>query len=94
MFFVTDEIPMRFRSSYFPFTTPSMEVDMKHNNKWLELMGCGMVHRKVLQNVGIDDEYQGFAFGLGVERLAMIKNNVTDIRNFMENDIRWIRHYR
>lgn len=93
MFFVNDEIPMRFRSSYFPFTTPSMEVDMKYNNKWLELMGCGMVHRKVLRNVGIDDGYQGFAFGLGVERLAMIKNNVTDIRNFMENDIRWIRHY-
>ena len=88
-----DDVPIRFRSSYFPFTTPSMEVDMKYNNKWLELMGCGMVHQKVLKNVGIDSGYQGFAFGLGIERLAMIKLNASDIREFLENDIRWIKNY-
>jgi phenylalanyl-tRNA synthetase alpha chain len=93
MFFIVDDVPMRFRSSYFPFTTPSMEVDMQYNNKWLELMGCGMVHQKVLKNVGIDFGYQGFAFGLGIERMAMIKHNVSDVRDFLENDIRWIRHY-
>ena len=93
MFFMIDDVPIRFRSSYFPFTTPSMEVDMKYNNKWLELMGCGMVHQKVLKNVGIDSGYQGFAFGLGIERLAMIKLNASDIREFLENDIRWIKNY-
>ena len=93
MFFIVDDVPMRFRSSYFPFTTPSMEVDMKYNDKWLELMGCGMVHQKVLKNVGINYGYQGFAFGLGIERMAMIKHNVCDVRGFLDNDIRWIKHY-
>lgn len=94
MFFMVEDLPIRFRSSYFPFTTPSMEVDMKYEGKWLELMGCGMVHRNVLNNVNINpDEYQGFAFGLGIERLAMVKNSITDIRGFIENDIRFLRHY-
>lgn len=93
MFFVVDDLPIRFRSSYFPFTIPSMEVDMEYNGKWLELMGSGMVHRKVLSNVGIGEEYQGFAFGMGIERLAMIKYKVVDMRDFLENDMRWVRHY-
>ena len=94
MFFMIDDLPIRFRSSYFPFTTPSMEVDMKYCGKWLELGGCGMVHRNVLSNVNINPElYQGFAFGLGIERLAMVKNSISDMRDLIENDIRFLRHY-
>lgn len=94
MFFMVEDLPIRFRPSYFPFTTPSMEVDIMYRDKWLELGGCGMVHRNVLKSVGVDqDQYQGFAFGLGVERLAMVKNNITDIRHFYENNIRFLRHY-
>lgn len=94
MFFMTNELPIRFRSSYFPFTVPSMEVDMMYNGKWLELMGCGMVHTNVLKNVNIDfTKYSGFAFGLGVERLAMIKHNISDLRHLIENDVRFLKHY-
>jgi phenylalanyl-tRNA synthetase alpha chain len=94
MFFMLEDLPIRFRPSYFPFTTPSMEVDIMYRGKWLELGGCGMVHRNVLQSVGIkEEEYQGFAFGLGVERLAMVKNSITDIRDFVENDIRFLKYY-
>ncbi len=100
LFFMSCDVPMRFRASYFPFTEPSMEVDIKYpigdkNGKWLEIMGCGMVHPNVLKNVGIDqnDKYQGFAFGIGVERLAMLKHNIADVRSFIEGDIRWLHHY-
>ena len=94
MFFMVEDLPIRFRSSYFPFTTPSLEVDMMYRGKWLELGGCGMVHRNVLNNVGIDpNQYSGFAFGMGVERFAMVKYGITDIRRFVENDIRFLKHY-
>lgn len=94
MFFLVEDLPIRFRSSYFPFTTPSMEVDIMYNGKWLELGGCGMVHRKVLEGVNINpEEYQGFAWGMGVERLAMVKHNINDIRSFVENDTRFLKHY-
>jgi phenylalanyl-tRNA synthetase alpha chain len=92
IFFVVDDLPIRFRSSYFPFTVPSMEVDIQYNGKWLELMGCGMVHRKVLENVNISG-CQGFAFGVGIERLAMVKHNIRDVRNFLENDVRFLKNY-
>lgn len=92
IFFVADDLPIRFRSSYFPFTVPSMEVDIQHNGKWLELMGCGMVHSKVLENAKLHG-YQGFAFGVGIERLAMVKHNIQDIRNFLENDVRFLKNY-
>lgn len=93
MFFMIDDAPMRFRASYFPFTSPSMEVDVQFNNKWLELGGCGMVHPEVLKNVSLTNDWQGFACGFGVERMAMIKHNIKDIRGFIENDIRWLKHY-
>ena len=94
MFFMIQDLPIRFRPSYFPFTTPSMEVDIMYQGKWLELGGCGMVHRNVLQSVRInEEEYQGFAFGMGIERLAMVKNSITDIRDFIDNDIRFLKHY-
>ncbi len=94
MFFMVKDLPIRFRSSYFPFTTSSMEVDIMYNDKWLELGGCGMVHCKVLEGVNISSEdYQGFAWGMGVERLAMAKHKITDIRDFFENDIRFLRYY-
>ena len=95
-FFEKTNIKARFRPSFFPFTEPSAEVDIKmnQNDKWLEVLGCGMVHPKVLQNVGIDsNEYQGFAFGLGIERFAMLKYNINDLRQFFEGDIRWSSHY-
>ena len=94
---------MRFRSSYFPFTEPSMEVDIGWNRRtgelgrggdWLEILGCGMVHPRVLANCGIDPrEWQGFAWGMGVERIAMLKHGMTDLRPFFDSDIRWLRHY-
>ena len=89
------EREMRFRPSYFPFTEPSAEVDIAwENGKWLEIMGCGMVHPNVLKNVGLDpNEYSGFAFGAGIERMAMLKYNIPDLRQFFESDNRWLSHY-
>jgi phenylalanyl-tRNA synthetase alpha chain len=104
-FFELDDLPIRFRSSFFPFTEPSAEVDigcLRQNGElkigagsdWLEVLGCGMVHPNVLKNVGINpDEYQGFAFGMGIERMAMLKYGITDLRTFFEGDQRWINHY-
>jgi len=104
-FFEVTDLPVRFRPSYFPFTEPSAEVDIGYRKKgnsinigkgsdWLEVMGCGMVHPKVLINCGLDpEEWQGFAFGLGVERFAMLKYGIADLRNFYEGDIRWLDHY-
>lgn len=84
----------RFRPHYFPFTEPSAEFDVLFNGKWLELGGCGMVHPKVLENVGIDSEkYTGFAFGFGIERMAMIKFGIDDIRLFYDNDIRFLQQF-
>jgi len=98
-FFDQDELQMRFRPSYFPFTEPSAEVDIKLESEhgvsdWLEVLGCGMVHPKVLANVGIDAKrYQGFAFGVGVERLAMLRYGVNDLRLFFENDLQFLRQF-
>lgn len=95
-FFMPTDIEVRFRPSFFPFTEPSAEVDIKmpSSNKWLEVLGCGMVHPNVLRNVKIDSEkYQGFAFGLGIERFAMLKYGIKDLRQFFEGDIRWLKHY-
>lgn len=91
-FFEMDNVELRIRPSYFPFTEPSIEIDMKWNgNKWLELMGSGMVHPNVLSNCGINpDEYQGFAFGFGWDRLAMLKYGLNDIRKFYDGDVRWL----
>ena len=104
-FFGVDNLPVRFRPSYFPFTEPSAEVDIGctreggqfrigHGDDWLEILGCGMVNPKVLENCGIDSaRYQGFAFGMGVERLAMLKYGIPDLRTFYETDLRWLKHY-
>jgi len=98
-FFEQDDLLMRFRPSYFPFTEPSAEVDIKLESEhgisdWLEVLGCGMVHPKVLSNVDIDaTEYNGFAFGLGVERLAMLRYGVNDLRMFFENDLQFLRQF-
>ena len=107
-FFGIASLPVRFRSSYFPFTEPSMEVDIGWNRRtgelgghsskgggdWLEILGSGMVHPRVLANCGIDPrEWQGFAFGMGVERVAMLKYGMPDLRPFYECDARWLRHY-
>jgi phenylalanyl-tRNA synthetase alpha chain len=102
-FFGITNLPVRFRSSYFPFTEPSMEVDIGWNRRtgelggggdWLEILGSGMVHPKVLANCGIDPrEWQGFAFGMGIERVTMLKHGMPDLRPFYESDIRWLRHY-
>ncbi len=93
-FFEIDNVELRIRPSYFPFTEPSMEIDIKwHGDKWLEIMGAGMVHPNVLRNCGIDpDVYQGFAFGFGWDRLAMLKYGLDDIRKFYDGDVRWIRN--
>ena len=92
--FFADDVKLRFRPSYFPFTEPSAEVDMMGSNGWLELLGCGMVHPNVLENVGIDSEkYTGFAFGMGVERMAMLKYDIDDLRVFFENDLRFLRQF-
>ena len=103
LFFGISNLPVRFRSSYFPFTEPSMEVDIGWNRRtgelggggdWLEILGSGMVHAKVLANCGIDArEWQGFAFGMGIERVTMLKHGIPDLRPFYESDIRWLRHY-
>ena len=102
-FFDIGDLPLRFRSSYFPFTEPSMEVDIGWNRRtgelgrggdWLEILGSGMVHPRVLANCGIDPrEWQGFAWGMGVERIAMLKHGIPDLRPFFESDLRWLRHY-
>lgn len=104
-FFELDDVPVRFRPSFFPFTEPSAEVDIGCTRSrdeikigagadWLEVMGCGMVHPNVLKNCGIDpNEWQGFAFGMGVERLAMLKYGIPDLRTFFDSDARWLKHY-
>lgn len=92
-FFGIDNVELRIRPSYFPFTDPSIEIDLKwRGNKWLEIMGAGMVHPNVLRNCGINpDEYQGFAFGFGWDRLAMLKYGLNDIRQFYDSDVRWLK---
>jgi phenylalanyl-tRNA synthetase alpha chain len=98
-FFEVDEVNMRFRASHFPFTEPSAEVDIGAEaigkpGRWLEILGCGMVHPNVLRNCGLDpDRYQGFAFGMGLDRLAMLKYGIPDLRAFFSADLRWLRHY-
>ncbi len=104
-FFGVDELPVRFRPSYFPFTEPSAEVDigcsfeggtLKIGNfdGWLEILGSGMVNPNVLENCGIDSaKYQGFAFGMGIERMAMLKYGIPDLRTFYDTDLRWLKHY-
>ena len=104
-FFELDELPVRYRPSYFPFTEPSAEMDIGckktktelkigAGTDWLEILGCGMVHPNVLRAGGIDpDEYQGFAFGIGMDRLAMLKYGIPDLRTFFESDVRWLKHY-
>jgi len=105
-YFSQHNLPVRFRPSYFPFTEPSAEVDIgckKENDgslvigegeEWLEILGSGMVHPRVLQGVGIDpSKYQGFAFGMGLERLTMLKYGIPDLRPFYDSDIRWLKHY-
>ncbi|MHA1597787.1 MAG: phenylalanine--tRNA ligase subunit alpha [Alphaproteobacteria bacterium] len=103
--FNMDDLPVRFRPSYFPFTEPSAEADIGCTRKdgelrigagddWLEILGCGMINPRVLENCGIDSRrYQGFAFGMGVERIAMLKYGIPDLRTFFESDLRWLRHY-
>ena len=92
-FFEMDDVKLRIRPSYFPFTEPSIEIDlMWQNKKWLEIMGSGMVHPNVLRNCNINpDEYQGFAFGFGWDRLAMLKYGLNDIRKFYDGDVRWLK---
>ncbi|MBE9397440.1 phenylalanine--tRNA ligase subunit alpha [Pontibacterium sp. N1Y112] len=93
--FFEEDVKVRFRPSYFPFTEPSIEVDIdRGDGKWMEVLGCGMVHPKVFESVGIDpEEYTGFAFGMGVERLAMLRYGVNDLRLFFENDLRFLRQF-
>ncbi len=105
IFFGVDDLPVRFRPSYFPFTEPSAEVDIGCSRKsgeliigegdeWLEILGSGMVNPRVLQNCGLDpNEHQGFAFGMGLERVAMLKYGIPDLRPFFESDLRWMKHY-
>lgn len=106
MFFGLDKLPIRLRPNFFPFTEPSAEVDIRcdrqskseikigEGNDWIELLGSGMVHPNVLRNVGVDpEEYQGFAFGAGIERLAMLKYNIPDLRTMFEGNIRWLKHF-
>lgn len=94
--FFEEDVKVRFRPSYFPFTEPSIEVDIdRGDGKWLEVLGCGMVHPKVFESVGIDpEEYTGFAFGMGVERLAMLRYGVNDLRLFFENDLRFLGQFK
>ena len=92
--FFGKKMEIRFRPSYFPFTEPSAEIDIKFNNKWLEVLGCGIVHPNVLKNVKINHkQYSGFAFGLGIERLAMLKYGITDLRIFYDNDISFLSQF-
>jgi phenylalanyl-tRNA synthetase alpha chain len=104
-FFGIDDLPLRFRPSFFPFTEPSAEVDIGCSRQggelklgnfgdWLEILGCGMVHPNVLSMCGVDpSRWQGFAFGMGIERIAMLKYGIPDLRTFFESDLRWLRHY-
>ncbi|WP_295537341.1 phenylalanine--tRNA ligase subunit alpha [uncultured Thioclava sp.] len=104
-FFEVDGVELRFRASHFPFTEPSAEVDIRcswaggslkigEGDDWMEILGSGMVHPKVLQSAGIDpSEWQGFAFGIGIDRLAMLKYGIPDLRAFFESDLRWLKHY-
>ena len=104
-FFEVDHIEVRFRASHFPFTEPSAEIDFRcsweggtlklgEGDDWLEAGGSGMVHPKVLEAAGVDpSEWQGFAFGLGIDRLAMLKYGIPDLRAFFESDLRWLKHY-
>jgi len=104
-FFEVDQVKMRFRPSFFPFTEPSLEMDIQcrrdkgeirfgEGDDWLEILGCGMVHPNVLRNCGLDpDEFQGFAWGLGIDRIAMLKYGMPDLRAFFEADVRWLSHY-
>jgi phenylalanyl-tRNA synthetase alpha chain len=93
-FFERDDLEVRFRPSFFPFTEPSAEMDMSWNGGWLEIGGCGMVHPEVFRHVDIDSEkYHGFAFGLGVERLAMLRYGVNDLRHFFNNDLRFLKQF-
>ncbi len=104
-FFEVDQVKMRFRPSFFPFTEPSLELDIQcrrdkdelrfgEGEDWLEILGCGMVHPNVLKNCGLDpDEYQGFAWGMGIDRIAMLKYGMPDLRMFYDADLRWLSHY-
>src|SRR5712672_835311 len=104
-FFEVDQVKMRFRPSFFPFTEPSLEVDIQcrrdkgevrfgEGDDWLEILGCGMVHPNVLRNCGLDpDAVQGFAWGMGIDRIAMLKYGMPDLRAFFEADVRWLAHY-
>ena len=104
-FFEVETVQLRFRSSHFPFTEPSAEVDIRcswvdnqlkigEGDDWMEILGSGMVHPKVLQAVGVDsEEYQGFAFGVGIDRIAMLKYGIPDLRSFFDSDIRWLKHF-
>ena len=104
-FFEVDDVELRFRASHFPFTEPSAEVDIRcswdkgqlrigEGDGWMEILGSGMVHPKVLQAAGVNpDDWQGFAFGMGIDRLAMLKYGIPDLRAFFESDLRWLRHY-
>ena len=92
--FFGEKVELRFRPSYFPFTEPSAEADIRWKKNWLEVLGCGMVHPNVLEGVGVDTkEYSGFAFGLGVERMAMLKYDIPDLRAFFENDLRFLKQF-
>lgn len=94
-FFERDDLTVRFRPSFFPFTEPSAEMDMSWNGGWLEIGGCGMVHPEVFKHVNIDSEkYRGFAFGLGVERLSMLRYGVNDLRHFFNNDLRFLSQFK
>jgi len=93
-FFEREDLEVRFRPSFFPFTEPSAEIDMSFGQGWLEMGGAGMVHPNVLRNVNVDSEkYQGFAFGLGPDRLAMLRYGVKDLRLFYENDLRFLKQF-
>ncbi|MEC7764583.1 MAG: phenylalanine--tRNA ligase subunit alpha [Pseudomonadota bacterium] len=104
-FFEVDEVELRFRASHFPFTEPSAEVDLRcsweggqlkvgQGEDWMEILGSGMVHPKVLEAAGVDaTQWQGFAFGMGIDRLAMLKYGIPDLRAFFDSDLRWLRHY-
>ncbi|MBI28505.1 MAG: Phenylalanine--tRNA ligase alpha subunit [Alphaproteobacteria bacterium MarineAlpha5_Bin11] len=105
IFFEVDKLEYRFRPSYFPFTEPSAEMDIAYSkidgvlkigegNEWLEILGCGMVNPRVLNNCGINSKiFQGFAFGMGIERISMLKYGISDLRSFFETDLRWLKHY-
>ena len=104
-FFEVDDPQMRYRPSYFPFTEPSAEVDMRcsrvdgelrfgEGDGWMEILGCGMVHPNVLRACNLDpDEWQGFAFGVGIDRIAGLKYGMPDLRSYFDGDIRWLKHY-